>query len=170
MKTETINDYGQRNGYPIYVFDDGTVAPYRQPGKNLLYEVSGPVSSNLTQKVSATNKPTSLLQKGSAALAKIVNAVLGRAEKKSQNRPRNDEPKYAEYETISEDDMRMQMLKSIPKVREMRKTGAPIKSFVIEQGDFRFVGFGMSDAEFFHRKIRNSDGSVDEISSACLKF
>lgn len=36
MKTEMINDYGQRNGYPIYVFDDGTVAPYRQPGKNLL--------------------------------------------------------------------------------------------------------------------------------------
>ena len=66
--------------------------------------------------------------------------------------------------------MRLQMLKSIPQVREMRKSGAPIKSFVMEQGDFRFVGFGMSDAELFHRKIRNSDGSVDETSSVHLKF
>ena len=169
MKTETINDYGRLNGYPVYVFDDGTLDSYRDPGKTLMYKVSGPLANKLLLKAES-NKSMSLLQKSSSLLAKIVSTVFGATDKKSQNYTSHSEPEYVDYEDVSEDELRLQMLESIPKVRELRKKGVPVKSFVIEHGDFRCVGFGVSDAETFHRKIKNPDGSTDEISHTKLKF
>lgn len=164
--TEVFNDFGRRNGYPIYVFNDGTLGSYRQAGKTVLYTVEGPIDCSYGQRQIASGAREVIRQPETRNVAKPnIFRRMANAFDNKFGRTVED----ACYEEIPNRAVRQERENCRGMSYDNDNSGQP--GFYRHAGsDWSVEAHGARNVKAYQAERTNPDGSVEKVYVANISF